>query len=172
VFQFFRIDTQKNYRVFAVFSLYSHTQLKYIAMRTTILSALFLFAGIGLFSACTKEKISDQTKNVTINETISPGATYTLDLGAYGDASAKANITKEASFASVSLLDIQPGTSKYRYTYTPILTKANGTDVVEITLTQERAGGGYTCGTGGMCGGGGSGSKEEKTIVTVNITIR
>jgi hypothetical protein len=113
-----------------------------------------LFAGILLLTAgsCKKEDVAEQvaesTSTQTIDVSVESGSEYQYRLGS----SAAAEISTQASHASVSRIAIVPSSSVSTYQYISDSTYT-GTDTVVVVLPGEQGSG---------CHGSGSGKHGKK----------
>ena len=122
----------------------------------TILSVLIL-SGILLFTSC--KKPAHETEYITINETISAGDTYALDLSVYGDADDQPAITTQAANYVISQINVDAVTAKSKYNFSTN-TKSQDKQTVVITLTENH---------GGRSGPGNCNHTEA--VITINFTI-
>ena len=131
--------------------------VKLIVMKKYILLPLVLLMAIVMMQACEKE--DDETKYITLNETIKSGDTYSLEPGIYGDDDDVATITTQAANFSVSSITKDAATSKNMYHFS-ILTKVQDKETIVITLTENH---------GGRAGGG---CNEDEAVITINFTVQ
>ena len=127
-------------------------------MKKYILLPLVLLMAIVIMQACEKEH--DETKYITLNETIKSGDTYSLEPGIYGDDDDVATITTQAANFSVSSITKDAATSKNMYHFS-IITKVQEKETVVITLKENHGG-----------RGGGAGCNDEEAVITINFTVR
>ena len=126
-------------------------------MKKYILLPLALFMAIVMMQAC--EKPRNETKYITLNETIKPGDTYSLEPGIYGDDDDVATITTQAADFSVSSIAKDAVTSKNMYHFS-IASKVLENEMVVITLKENH---------GGRDGGG---CNRNEAVITINFTVK
>jgi hypothetical protein len=109
-----------------------------------------------VFASCKKDNGGDnEIKNITLNETINAGSTYTLDLSKYGDADDLVSITKQAIDFSVSEItkNLQLGVYSFSKSGSP-KTGGNGSETVVIKIYEPAGRRHY-----------------DETNITINFTI-
>ena len=126
-------------------------------MKKFSLLSVLILSGILLFTSC--KKPGHETKYITINETISAGNTYALDLSVYGDADDQPAITTQAANYVISQINVDAVTAKNKYNFSTN-TKSQDKQTVVITLTENHG------------GRGGSGNcNHTEAVITINFTV-
>ena len=120
-----------------------------------------IIALIAFNFSCKKEQDSTITK--TFDVTLSPGQTYTTQVGG-GDEDDMLKITQQAKHADVSELTANSGSRDMTFTYTPA-SQYIGSDQVQITNSEGEH---HGHGGHGNCGGH---HHDESTVYVYNITI-
>jgi hypothetical protein len=90
-----------------------------------------------LLPSCQKEVLQKEVvKEITIDTTISAGASYFLELAPYGDEGDAVHITETPSFASTSAFENETDMFTYVYHYTAAPDAAGKTDHVTIAVSR------------------------------------
>ena len=127
-------------------------------MKKYLLAGLFFCCGILFLSSLSScEKLDPGTKNVTIDESVNAGETYSLELNKYGDRDSRPTIRRQAVHYTRSRIDRDPRTLDYTYSFS-IDAKQQEKETVVIELSED--------------GGGHCNSHDSKTVITINLTVQ
>ena len=127
-------------------------------MKISIQGALLLICGIVLLQSCKKSE--HDTQYITLNESISSGSTYSLNLRAYADVDEIASITSQAAHYAVSQIDTDALTADPVYHYSAG-TKLSDTEKVVITVNEH-----HRNGRGNGC------DDDNVAVISINFTIK
>ena len=122
-------------------------------MKRTLHLPLFIISILFILASCRKP--GHDTQYVTLSETIVSGATYTLDLSAYGDADDQPSITQQATAFTVSRISTDASTGRYTYSFSS--DQKNGSKET-VVVTLKETGHRHNC-------------NRDEAVITINFTI-